>query len=410
MEKITLRDNEEIICESKTKKELWALFMIILSASVGFFVMFLPLIPSIELAVAEIAVVLAGIAFLLPGIFLLIFWTKYIKVHKNTQLILTDKRVFIYDKSQNNYKDINLTDISAWNSSFDFTSSENTDKLNWYATFTFWTSTISITTGKITNCFEVERALLKFIPVKSNNELRRTKNNIVPATVNNLAAATKDVNRIEPNNDYVSESYINKKAGKHLSNLSSSRKRELSGILSDNEDVLCEAEHKKEYKGLQIMLVFGFAFGLFFTAAIIMFSTIDKESSVIFGENIINDMIDNIIVVLFYILGSIVALLILLPITILIISKIKKVTHLVLTKEKIIIYDKKAKHFLWFRFHEITSWMHFLKGDPETDHTGEFQFNVSNQTLTIKNVSNYFTVYDSLFKKIGKTCINPRKF
>lgn len=174
MKKIILSDNEKIICKSKTTKEIWIVcFVSIVVSAAGLFIMFLPLMPTIELAVAPVVVILAGIAFFSVGVVIFVFSIRFIRIYKNIQLILTDKRVSIYDKNQHNYKDINLIDISAWDGVFNSFSSDNSDKITWTANFTFWTSTTVITTGKIANCYEMEKALSQFIPVKSYSKMRQ---------------------------------------------------------------------------------------------------------------------------------------------------------------------------------------------------------------------------------------------
>lgn len=119
MKKIILSDNEKVICKSKKEKSIWILcFVGIVVMAAGLFVMFLPLLPTIKLAVTPVVVVLAGVIFFLSGLVMFVAFIRFIKTYKNVQLILTNKRVFIYDKKQHNYKDINLTDISAWDGSF----------------------------------------------------------------------------------------------------------------------------------------------------------------------------------------------------------------------------------------------------------------------------------------------------
>lgn len=147
---LLLNEGEKIICESKTANGFkWLLLSIIFGCGGIFATTFYLLEKWIGgwLFIIGIILILICILFFMSFIVLA-------KASKNVQLILTNKRIIIYDKKLHAYKNIDLKNLLNW------------ELFNSYI-FVFKTSdNITLKSGLISNSAEIYDELSRIMPEK----------------------------------------------------------------------------------------------------------------------------------------------------------------------------------------------------------------------------------------------------
>lgn len=171
--RLLLEDNEKIICESESKVSVSSLSVTVIFTVAGGFLIALPFIfRNIELAGALIpGVFIFGI-----GLYCSIYYLKNFRPCKTAKLLISSKRLFIYDKRLRDYNAIHFNDILNWQCSRNPSSGSDRRGI-FLAKFTFKTSSHStyIVTS-VSNYPEACRALNKVMPQKASSKTATNKN------------------------------------------------------------------------------------------------------------------------------------------------------------------------------------------------------------------------------------------